>query len=111
TATNEQQVIDAIKDLPFDISASTDNRPFFFNQARIWRPWEVIQQATEGGNMFLQNMRGHAIATVNLYIIFVFSVLASMLVLVLPFRKAVSYAPRDFITAGTVYFALIGLGF
>lgn len=104
------EVDKTVADLPFDVSASTDNRPFFFNQARIWKPWEVIKQASEG-NMYVQNMRGHAIATVNLYVIFVFSVLASVLVLVLPFRKAVAFAPKAFIRAGTLYFGLIGLGF
>lgn len=100
----------AIADLPFDVSPSTDNRPFFFNQARIWKPWDVIKQAREG-SMFLQNVRGHAVATVNLYIIILFSIFASALVLVLPFRKALAHAPKKFLRAGTVYFALIGLGF
>lgn len=101
---------EAIGGLPFDVSPSTDYRPFFFNQARIWKPWEVIKQAREG-NMFFQNMRGHAVATVNLYVIILFSIVASVLVLVLPFRGALKNAARPFIRAGTCYFALIGLGF
>ncbi|MCC7038178.1 MAG: class I SAM-dependent methyltransferase [Alphaproteobacteria bacterium] len=105
-----EDVAAAIRDLPFDVSPSTDNRPFFFNQARIWKPWDVIKQAREG-NMFSQNLRGHAVATVNLYIIILFSIVASALVLVLPFRKALAHAPKKFLRAGTVYFALIGLGF
>jgi predicted membrane-bound spermidine synthase len=109
-ASSKEDITTAIKDLPFDVSPSTDAKPFFFNQARIWRPWDVIRQATSG-NMIYQNLQGHAVATVNLYIILLFSIVASVLVLVLPFRKALSSAPKSFIRAGTVYFALIGLGF
>ena len=109
-AHNAAEIAAAIKDLPYDVSPTTDERPFFFNQARIWRPLEVIRQASSG-NMFYQNVHGHAVATVNLYIIIVFSIIASILVLVLPFRKALKVAPRGFIRAGTAYFALIGLGF
>lgn len=109
-AEKPQDITDAIRGLPFDVSPTTDSRPFFFNQARIWRPLEVLRQAREG-NMFWQNLQGHAVATVNLYIIILFSVVASALVLVLPFRKALKLAPQRFIRAGTAYFALIGLGF
>lgn len=100
----------AIRNLPFDVSPVTDARPFFFNQARIWKPWEVIRQAREG-NMFTQNLHGHAVATVNLYAIILLAIIASVLVLVLPFRGALKKAPKKFLYAGTAYFALIGLGF
>ncbi|MCC7038179.1 MAG: hypothetical protein IT560_12880 [Alphaproteobacteria bacterium] len=109
-AESPEAINDAIKDLPFDVSPTTDNRPFFFNQARIWKPWDVIKQATSG-DMFFQNLQGHAVATVNLYIIILFSIVASILVLVLPFRGALKLAPKKFLRAGTAYFALIGLGF
>jgi len=109
-ASSKADIAAAVKDLPFDVTPSTDAKPFFFNQARIWRPWDVIRQATSG-NMIYQNLQGHAVATVNLYIILLFSIIASVLVLVLPFRKALSCAPKSFIRAGTAYFALIGLGF
>lgn len=109
-AKTGDEITQAISGMPFDVSPSTDVRPFFFNQARIWKPWEVFEQA-RAGNMFSQNLRGHAVATVNLYAIIVFSIIASALVLVLPFRGALKSADRDFIRAGTVYFALIGLGF
>ena len=61
--------------------------------------------------MFFQNLRGHAVATVNLYAIILFSVIASALVLILPFRKALRHAPDGLVRSGTAYFALIGLGF
>ena len=64
-----------------------------------------------GGGMFFQNLHGHAVATVNLYAIIIFSMVASLLVLILPFRKALKLAPEHFIRAGTAYFALIGMGF
>ncbi|HYD18317.1 MAG TPA: hypothetical protein VEF76_07555 [Patescibacteria group bacterium] len=109
-ATTAAELDTAIRELPYDVSPTTDNRPFFFNQARIWKPWEVIRQATSG-DMFFQNLQGHAVATVNLYIIIVFSVVASLLVLVLPFKGSLKHAPGEFLRAGTAYFALIGLGF
>jgi len=100
----------AIAGLPFDLTAPTDHRPFFFNQAHIQKPLQVLAQANSY-NFKTQNLRGHAIATLNLYIIILFSVIASLLVLVLPYRKALDNAPGPFIISGTVYFTLIGTGF
>ncbi|MFN3827629.1 MAG: hypothetical protein ACK4NR_08405 [Micavibrio sp.] len=109
-AESRSGITKVIKDLPFDLEPPSDERPFFFNQARLERPLEVIRQAT-ASNMKEQNLRGHAVATLNLYIIILFSIIVSLLVLILPYRKALTNAEAPFIKAGTCYFMLIGLGF
>jgi predicted membrane-bound spermidine synthase len=109
-ASNLNDVLNIVKGEDFDLTPATDLRPFFFNQAHMNRPLLVIRQARELP-MLQQNLRGHAIATLNLYIILIFSLISSVLVLVLPFRKALVKAPAEFIRAGSAYFIMIGLGF
>lgn len=95
----------------FDVSPSTDMRPFFFNQARIGEPLKVtklaVQPLTEGHFV----SQGQAKATFNLYIIIVFSFLMVALVIIVPLSKTVENKGSTFIRAGTLYFMLIGLGF
>lgn len=107
---SEQDINRIIRDIPYDLSPPTDLRPFFFNQTRIGHPLQVIKQALSSP-VEVQNLKGHAVATVNLYLILLLALVASALVLVLPFRKALDSAPALFIRAGTAYFFLIGLGF
>lgn len=95
----------------YDISPSTDMRPFFFNQARLSKPLDVsiialdINQKTTGVQM------GQAKATFNLYLIILFSLIMVALVIVIPLLKTVENKNSTYIKAGTVYFMLIGLGF
>ena len=95
----------------FDVSPSTDMRPFFFNQARITKPWAIIKMVLfperDGHEIF----HGQAKATFNLYTIIIFSILMVAFVIVVPLLKTVKDKNSTFIKAGTLYFMLIGLGF
>ncbi len=96
----------------YDVSPSTDMRPFFFNQARITKPFDIIKMV-----MFSDQSGGHEVfhgqakATFNLYTIILFSFLMVAFVIVAPLLKTVEDKKSTFIKAGTLYFILIGLGF
>ncbi len=95
----------------FDVSPSTDMRPFFFNQARIDKPWDVIKMAMMPAGFGRDVAMGQAKATFNLYIIILFSALMVAFVIIAPLLKTVKDKSSTFIKAGTLYFMLIGLGF
>lgn len=94
----------------FDVSPSTDKRPFFFNQARITKPLDIIKMATaptQGSEVAM----GQAKATFNLYLIIIFSLLMVGFAIINPLLKTIKNKKDPFIQAGTLYFLLIGLGF
>ncbi len=95
----------------FDVSPSTDMRPFFFNQARINKPWEITKLALMPLNAGHYVSMGQAKATFNLYIIILFSIVMVGFVIIAPLLKTVKDKGSTFIKAGTLYFMLIGLGF
>ncbi len=95
----------------FDVSPSTDMRPFFFNQARLTDPIEVSKLALKPLNEGHFVAMGQAKATFNLYLIILFSALVVALIIILPLAKTVKGKSGSFLAAGTLYFMLIGLGF
>lgn len=104
--------LEAVSDKQFfDVSPSTDMRPFFFNQARLTHPIEVAQLALKPLNEGHYVSMGQAKATFNLYIIIVFSALMVAFVIIMPLLKTVENKTSSFILAGTFYFMMIGLGF
>ena len=93
-----------------DLSVPTDNRPFFFNQLRFTHIPEAVRSLMHGelGNGVIV---GNTRASLTLLLILAISVVAVLLAIVLPLRHAARSAPRALIASGTLYFALIGLGF
>jgi hypothetical protein len=93
-----------------DLTVPTDNRPFFFNQLRFA---DIPQLVTQTLRQPLQTgvLRGNLTASITLVLILVIAVIAVVCTILLPLRVAARSAPRPLIAAGTVYFALIGLGF
>jgi hypothetical protein len=88
-----------------DLSVTTDRRPFFFNQLRL----SAIPVAAKKGGIGV--VRGNLLATAALAVIFVISLAAVALTVLLPLRRAVRAASQSLVSAGTAYFGLIGLGF
>ena len=93
----------------YDVSPAVDMRPFFFNQARLTNPLGVI-------HMILNDQMGgveagQAKATINLYVIILFSIAMVAFVIINPLRKTIEDKTSLFVRAGTLYFVLIGLGF
>jgi len=109
-ATTIEQINNASAASWLDLSVSTDNRPFFFNQLRFRHIPEVLPRLARGeldGGV----LRGNLIASVALLLILVISAAAVVVTILLPLRHARRSAPRRLVTAGTAYFALIGTGF
>lgn len=92
-----------------DMSAPTDNRPFFFNQLRLFdisSMSEAFEQEGAGGIV-----QGNLRATLGLLLVVIASALAIVFILLLPTLHAVKDVNKAFARAGTFYFLLIGLGF
>jgi hypothetical protein len=109
-AESIEQLESSLRGLPFDLRPSTDMRPFFFNQTYVTKPLEVIKQAL---SMSIQaaNARGHAVATLNLYLIILLSLGMAALLLLPPLKQGLPDVKKGFIVAGSAYFILIGVGF
>lgn len=95
----------------FDVSPSTDMRPFFFNQARLTKPWDVAKLALMPPKDSHHVSMGQAKATFNLYLIVLFSAVMVAFTIVMPLLKTVENKTSPIIMSGTLYFMLIGLGF
>jgi hypothetical protein len=89
-----------------DVSVTTDDRPFFFNQLTL--DPASIRMAVSGGAGILQ---GSLRATVTLLIIVGFSGLLVLFTMIVPALPAVRQVPVVLAGLGTLYFLLIGLGF
>ncbi|PCJ99382.1 MAG: hypothetical protein COA45_04910 [Zetaproteobacteria bacterium] len=95
----------------YDVSPSTDMRPFFFNQARLTKPLAVIKLVLTPQKDGHEVFHGQVKATFNLYTIIVFSFFMVAFVIIAPLLKTVEDKSSTYIKAGTLYFILIGLGF
>lgn len=94
----------------YDISPTSDMRPFFFNQARFSMPLVIAELAIRGGPSTLY---GQAKATFNLFLIIGFSLIMTLIVIFLPIKRqmANSSYPVSFALNGSAFFFLIGIGF
>jgi hypothetical protein len=93
-----------------DLSVPTDNRPFFFNQLRF----RTIPSATL--RMFHRTLAAHSlegnlIASLVLGLIFLISIVAVIVTILLPLRGAARESPLPLVRIGSLYFSLIGMGF
>ena len=93
-----------------DLSVPTDRRPFFFNQLRFSGIPEVVGKMLDG-ERFEGVQRGNLMASAALMMIFFISVIAVLCTIILPLRGAARGHDRRLIATGSLYFALIGLGF
>ncbi len=95
----------------FDISPSTDMRPFFFNQARFSKPLDVIRKSFFEQNTTSGIFLGQVKATFNLFVIIIFSMLMVAFVILRPLSRHIGTTPKIYLAAGSMYFLLIGLDF
>lgn len=100
----------AYTSLPYDLSPPTDMRPFFFNQAHVTKPLTVIKQVLSV-SVANSTMAGHAIATLNLYLIIIMSVILATVLLAPPLKQMKNNINTEFLHSGIAYFSLIGIGF
>lgn len=92
-----------------DLSVPTDNRPFFFNQLKLSRIFEMTQDRIRTRAHGV--IAGNLVATAVLGLILVISLIAVICTIVLPLRGAARQSSQPLIIAGTTYFFLIGIGF
>jgi hypothetical protein len=91
-----------------DLSAPTDARPFFFNQLRLQRLLEpdLMAQASRPGVY-----GGNLVATLTLAMLILVSTCLVAATIILPLQSTVRASGRALAIGGTIYFALIGVGF
>jgi hypothetical protein len=100
--------------LAFDLTPPTDDRPFFFNQLPLSRPFQAIAHAQAvlatgplGGGV----RQGNLVATLTLLVLFFISLMFVTAAIIVPLRPALRDVGPAVATRGTLYFALIGAGF
>jgi hypothetical protein len=95
--------------LSLDLTPSTDERPFFFDQLPLSHPLRMLallqRNPTEG------IAHGNIVAAGVLLLMNLTSLLLVAITIILPLRPAIRDAGRRLAVAGTTYFALLGLGF
>jgi hypothetical protein len=91
-----------------DLTPPTDARPFFFNQLtfRTLLDADVLAHLADAGVV-----AGNLIATLTLAMLVLISVVLVGATIVVPLRSTVRAAGWPLAVGGTVYFALIGIGF
>jgi hypothetical protein len=106
-ATTPQELNAAVAKYPLDLSAPTDDRPFFFNQLRITDPaslWLAINSGYGG-------VSGNLLATITLAVVVVLSTVLVLITTIVPSLPSIRRVTPPVAVLGTVYFVLIGLGF
>lgn len=93
-----------------DLTVSTDDRPFFFNQLRFSGIPKAIQSMLGGGPL-AGVFKGNLLASAVLILILFISIVAVISTIIVPLRSATRNLPGSFIVAGSAYFSLIGMGF
>ena len=107
---NRAELDRAASSAVLDLTVTTDNRPFFFNQLRfqnIPRMLPAMMRNELPGGV----LRGNLTASIILVLIFTIATLAVVGTILLPLFDAARSASRPLIARGTAYFALIGIGF
>ena len=93
-----------------DLTVSTDNRPFFFNQLRFSNIPDVTRRLL---NHTLQGgvSKGNLAASAVLILILFISIIAVIATILVPLRGAARDCPRPLVVVGSLFFSLIGMGF
>jgi hypothetical protein len=104
-----------------DMSAPTDARPFFFNQLRLldretlklfvelFTTFSIGRLPSDGGEAFV--VLGNLIAMSTLLMLIFMSLVAVIVVIIVPARAAIRNVERRLVYLGSLYFLMIGLGF
>lgn len=95
-----------------DLTVPTDERPFFFNQLRIFDIPTLIRVAmSESHDLDGGVWWGNLMATGVLMLILFLSIIAVIATILVPLRSVTRESARSLTLAGSIYFALIGMGF
>jgi len=114
TAAGPKELTRYTSSLPFDLTPSTDDRPFFFNQLPLHKPLQALRYARHmiGHDAKYGGVReGNLVATATITILFAVAVGLVGATIVIPLRSAIKDVGGRLVTGGTLYFLLIGIGF
>ena len=106
TAKDRRELLERTAHGDLDLSPPTDDRPFFFNLLRMTRAHRAFQYLRSGGVV-----SGNLIATLSLLTILIVAAVLVVMTIVVPLRHSVRDVGRPLVYGGTLYFALLGLGF
>jgi hypothetical protein len=105
-ATTPQQLNEAVANYPLDLSAPTDDRPFFFNQLRI-DPGSIRLAHHLGYGV----LHGNLLASITLAVVVALSTILVLITTIVPSLPSIRRVTPRIAALGSVYFVLIGLGF
>jgi len=115
TAARSRQDLERVSsELTFDLTPPTDDRPFFFNQVPLNKPFQALRIAREhvGRGARLGGVReGNLVATATLLVLFLVALVLVVATIVIPLRDAVRDVGSKLAVGGTLYFMFIGFGF
>ena len=108
SATGRRALDQATTGFYLDLTPPTDERPFFFNQLGFATLFDanMLSHFTHTGVV-----AGNLVATLTLVMLVLVSVALVGATIIVPLRPTVREAGWQLAVAGTVYFALIGIGF
>jgi hypothetical protein len=108
-STNRADLERYTASLPLDLTPPTDERPFFFNQLPLYKPFQILRFALSIDTTSI--VSGNLLATVTLMGLFTLSCVLVGATLVIPLRPTLATVSRPVVAAGSAYFLLIGAGF
>lgn len=96
-----------------DLTVPTDSRPFFFNQLKILDVGKVatVLYMVAHHRLVAGVISGNLVASGVLVMILLISIVAVVVTILIPLRGAARKCPRPLVRMGSLYFALIGMGF
>ena len=106
-ATSAREIEALAHTYHIDLTAPTDRRPFFFNQLLL-SDWESIMGARNAPDGVIT---GNLKATKTIGAIILLSAILVTVTMIIPTLPSIRRTPAQLAWCGTIYFALIGLGF
>ena len=106
---SREALVRATSNLKLDLTPTTDERPFFFNQLPLYNLGKFFDEALPGLKQGVA--QGNLRATLTLVVLIGLSLLLVVGTIVVPLRPAVGDVGRKLAFGGTAYFFLIGAGF
>lgn len=94
--------------LNLDLTPTSDDRPFFFNQMNLSKPIEAFKTALSATSGVI---KGNLWATLTLLMIIAISLFLVVISIIWPLKSAIKPVSPRLVVSGTGYFFLIGCGF
>jgi hypothetical protein len=107
-STDREQLLAYTSTLPMDLTPSSDERPFFFNQLPLGDPKRMLAALRNHSGAVVY---GNLAATGTLLLLFGLSVVLVAYSIIRPLRPAIRDVGRRLAVGGSAYFVLIGAGF